>query len=830
MIEYGNEKRKTPLRVAGTMVRLLLAIALSGLLAAALLMPVVGGAGLVARAAATKFLDTQCDVTITPAEQTTTVLAADGKTVLATFFDQNRQDIPLTQVPKPVQQALIATEDRRFYQHHGVDMRGILRAALHNGSGGGTQGGSTLTMQLVKQERYYQATTDAQRAAAVRQDLPRKMQDAQCALDLERRYSKAQILDDYLNLAFFGENSYGIQAAALTYFDVLASKLTVPQGALLVGLVRSPTTDDPFVNPEAARKRRDEVLANMVETGDLSAADAARYQAEPVRLATTKPPVRGGCANANAAVANVGFFCDYVVSWLKSTGGLTDQQLRTGGLTIVTTLDPAMQNSGQQAVWSAGLDPASPTALVMPSVDPHTGDVQTMLTSRHYGTDTSKGETELPLFTDGYAGAGSTYKYFTTLAALQLGMQTNFTLTTGNDGYTVRNCPLNPLSHDVAYTTHNVGNHPPTLPLSDALPQSVNTYFVGMEDQFFDCNLQPIVQTALNLGMTTLNQPQASGSTTSIAQAVVQQHQAGFTLGFSPTSVLQLTAAYGAVANDGVFCPAIPVTSITGPGGKAVAFHKSECSKQFDPQVARTMVKLMTADTTSYEGTAGSYFRGWYAGGGSVVASKTGTDNDDPNGPDQGNGNSALWFVGVTPKLVSAAALVNPTSPKAQVTGLPAAVSTRGGDVFGAYASTFWLDAYGAQLHAQPWAWPDPAAIPGAVAVPDTTGKSADAARAVLAASGFGVNVAPIFCGSPQPPGTVGYFEPHLAVPGSAITLCRSNGKRPDGYTSSGPIPAPRAGNPPAAPAPPPSQPSNAPPPRGPTASPRPPKPRPPHP
>lgn len=762
------------------LVKLLGAAVACGALAAAVLLPVIGGVGLAATKVSDQFLGTPCDLVITPAQQTTTVLASDGRTVIARLFAQNRQDIPLTAIPQSVQDALISTEDRRFYSHHGVDVHGIARAALHNGGGGGdTQGGSTLTMQYVKQVRYYQATTAAQRESAINQDLHRKIQDAKCAIDLEKRYSKKQILDDYLNIAFFGENSYGIQTAAQTYFRTSASKLTVPQGAMLVGLVQSPSELDPFANPQGARERRDQVLANMVSTGSLTAARAAKYKTEPLRLSGSKaPPVREGCANSTESIANVGFFCDYVVDWLRSQGGLSSQTVQTGGFKIVTTLDSSLQNSGQQAVWSSGLDPNSPTALVMPSVDPGTGRVQTMITSRHYGVQA--GQTTIPLFTSAYAGSGSTYKYFTALAALKLGAQPNLTLTTGNS-YTVHNCPVDPNSNVPPYNVNNAGTYSATLPLSDALPESVNTYFVGLEDQFFGCDLSPIVQTALGLGMTHLNDP-APNSKESVAQATVSQHQTGFTLGFSSTSALELSAAYGAMANDGVFCPANPIASITGPDDKPASYKKPTCSRQFSPQIARTMLNIMTADTNSYKGTAYRYFQDWYAQGGSPIASKTGTDNDDENLPDGGNGNSALWYVGVTPNLVSAAALVNPTSPKATITGLPDNVSNSGSDVFGAYASTYWLDAYGPKLQFDSWTWPSATDIPDAVTVPDVIGQTQAEATATLAQQGFGASVSPAVCGSSQAPGNVGYYGPQVAAPGTKITLCLSNGIALNGY------------------------------------------------
>jgi membrane peptidoglycan carboxypeptidase len=764
-----------------TLAKLLGAILLAGCLLAAMLVPVIGGIGVAAKSVATEFLDVSCDVAPAPTQQTTTILAADGKTVIASLFDQNRHDVPLSAIPQIIQRALLATEDRRFYDHHGVDLRGMVRAAVHNATDGGAEGGSTLTMQLVKQERAYRARTPAEQQAAVSQDLHRKLKDAKCAVELEKRYTKSQILNEYLNVAFFGENSYGIETAARTYFDKSAAQLTVPEGALLVGLVRSPTAYDPFLHPQAARDRRNEVLANMVATHDLTRAQAVAYATQPVRLASTAPPpVRQGCASTPPGVVNVGFFCDYVVSWLESHG-VSAGALRTGGLRIVTTLDAAAQSRGQRAIWRAGLKPTSATALVMPAVDPRTGAVRTMISSRRYGVNAKDGESVLPLFTAGYAGAGSTYKYFTTLAALSLGAQPDFTLNSGSDSYTVRNCPIDEQTHR-RYEVHNAGNYAATLPLKDALPQSVNTYFVALEDQFFGCDLKPVVQTALDLGMTTLNRQQNADSPLSIAQAVVQQHQPGFTLGFSPTSALELTSAYGTVANDGVYCPADPIAKITGPDGASVPYDKPKCRRVVDQQVARTMVNMMTADTKDSEGTASSYFQDWYAAGGSPVAAKTGTDNDAAGGSRDGKGNSALWFVGVTPRLTSAAALVNPVSPKATVTGLPASVTNNGSDVFGAYASTFWLKAYGPMLRAQAWRWPDPTDIPGATTVPDITGQSRSSATEQLRGAGFTVAVASTRCGSSQPVGQVGYYQPHLAARGARVTLCLSNGIAPDGY------------------------------------------------
>jgi membrane peptidoglycan carboxypeptidase len=166
-----------------------------------------------------------------------------------------------------------------------------------------------------------------------------------------------------------------------------------------------------------------------------------------------------------------------------------------------------------------------------------------------------------------------------------------------------------------------------------------------------------------------------------------------------------------------------------------------------------------------------SYFRNWYADGGSPIASKTGTDNDRTD-----TGNSALWFVGVTPSLTAAAALVNPGDPTATVAGLPAEVANNGSDVFGAYASTYWLDAYGPGLPSQQWEWPSPTAVPAAVTVPYLTGRTISDAIDTLTAAGLTASVAPVSCGSDQPTGTVGYYGRRVVSAGGAVTLCPSSG------------------------------------------------------
>jgi len=743
---------------------LLVAITALGLLGGGVVLPFALTVGHAAEHAADRFLQARCDVPDETPPQRSTMYASDGRTVLARFFTQNRSPVHLSQVPDGLVRALVDTEDRRFYQHHGVDLRGLARAALHDASGGDTQGGSTLTMQYVKQVRYYRASTDAQRQAAVAPTLDRKLQNAKCALAVEKRYSKDQILEKYLNIAFFGENSYGIATAANTYFGVPVSKLTVPQSAMLVGLLQAPSQYDPFQHPDLARQRRNEVLTNLADVGDLDPAQAQQYAQAPLGLAGHKPPpVQEGCTATT--VTNAGFFCDYAVAWLTSHG-VSSSQLTTGGLRIVSTLDARLQERGQAGIWRAGLHPTADYVLVMPSIDPRTGAVTSMISSRSYGlTGDRRAHSVDPLFTAAYAGAGSTYKYFTAVTALTAGAPTSLRLSTPGNRYRTRNCASR-------YTVHNAGNYPDTMPLRDALPQSSNTYFVALEDQFFGCHLGPVVDTAVRLGMHRLEKPRNSTAKASIAKEVVHSEEPTFTLGQEPTSPLELTSAFSAAANDGVLCPPRPVVRVTTASGALVPLRTESCRRVLTPYVARTVVGLMRRDTHS--GTAAEYFRQWYAGGGSDVAGKTGTDNDASD-----TGNSALWFVGSTPHLVAAASLVNPRNPKQTVHGLPGEpAGSVGQDTFGAYASRYWLAAYGPALRA-PWHWPAPLTVPGGRAVPQVIGRRAGAATAALRAAGFRAQVFPVACASARPAGTVAYQQPPVAVPGSTVTICLSSGHPP---------------------------------------------------
>lgn len=775
------------------LVKLVGVLLVAGILAAGVALPYIGGLGFIAGKAAGKFLDTTCNWHDTAPPQRTTVYARDGKTQIATLFSQDRVPIPLSQVPQALQDALIATEDRRFYQHHGVDLRGLIRSAISTSSGD-TQGGSTLTMQYVKQVRYYQAGDDPKKqAAAVAVNLHRKMEDAKCALYIENTLhrSKHEILQDYLNIAFFGEHAYGIQTAAETYFNKPASRLTLAESAMLVGLLRAPSAYDPFVYPAAAKARRDDVLQNLVAVGKLSQAVADKVEQQPIALATTSPPqVRQGCASANSTIPNAAFFCEYVVNWLETVGKLSQNRLETGGLKIITTLDPRIQQTAQNHI-NADVSANSPMTAVLPVLDPNTGEILAMASSKRFGT--KRGETEQPVFTKQTAFGASTYKLFPLLVALSTGVPSDWQLTTtGNHGtWTPKDCLV---SRPVANGDENVV-YGKTENLASATAKSSNTYFVALADELLNCNLSPIVDLAIKLGISGLNAPEPNTRDMTVGEAIIQQQRAQqLVLGSIPTSPLELADAYATVASGGVHHAPQPVLTVQDAQGNRVGVKHATPVRVLAPQVAAQAAQILTGDTR-YPGTSASTFASWYGLNPSVVAGKTGTMESNKAGL-----NAAVWFVGMTPNLVATSAVINFDNTSVPSRGL---VGQGVGTAYGDFAAKVWLHALQPTLQHRSWAWPDPNAV-GRVQVPDLRGMSLSEARSAL--SPYNMKLVELgghsvlgLCPSSQPYDTIGYYGPQRADNGATITVCVSNGTPQYVYVPPPPPPPPPPANPPPA-------------------------------
>jgi membrane peptidoglycan carboxypeptidase len=617
------------LRAAGL---LFLSLPLAGALVAALLTPWIVGPGVLASSSATLLAPLPVELTNATPAGNTVVLAADGS-VVTYFYRNNRTPVAADRIADVMEQALVDIEDSRFYEHKGLDVEGTLRALVRNATAGSVQqGGSTITQQLVKQTLLQTAVTPEDRQAATEQTLGRKLREARLALALEEAYSKEEILTRYLNIVYFGEGAYGVQAAAQAYFGVDAADLTLPQAAMLAGLVQSPTTDSPLADPEKGRERRNEVLARMHELGHITDQELTDVSAGPVETAPAPAPPNG-CVGAVLG----GFFCDFLQRRLTETLGISQERLEDGGLTIRTTLRPDLQRSGDAAVL-ASLPMGDPLAAIFTAVEPGTGHVLAMSVNRVFGYDADDPAQEsVNLNLVASQGAGSTYKVFVAAAALERGIPPHHVITTSSPyvSRVYRN-------GEAPYTVENVGNLPPTLSMTEALVRSSNTYFVALEDELG--SVEEPVRVAQRMGLFSLDP---------VADEIVSDNRGSFTLGAEATSPLALASAYSTLGADGTRCAPTPVTEIldrngqplTGDNGAPVPTGDDCTPEAVPPAVATTLNQILVGDTALPIGTGTRA-----AVPGHQIAGKTGTSQD----------RFSVAFVGYTPRYAASVMVLNP--------------------------------------------------------------------------------------------------------------------------------------------------------------------------
>ncbi|WP_433048157.1 transglycosylase domain-containing protein [Dactylosporangium sp. CS-033363] len=655
-----------------TMLRMLLCGMLGGLVIAAAALPIALVGGGAARAGGDTWESLPTDLATPPVAQTSYVYANDGKTLITAFYDENRRDIPFDQVAPVLGQAVVAAEDTRFYQHHGVDIRGVARAFVSNSRGGAQQGASTLTMQYVRNVLKNDASlTPEQHLQALADSPTRKLREMRYAQAIEKKLSKQEILQRYLNIAYFGAGAYGIASAAQTYFGKDAAKLTLPEAALLAGLLQSPDADNPISGDrKAALERRAYTLDAMAKMHVITPEEATAATASELKLSVTRPP--NDCASVADEHNDWGFFCDYFRQWWNSRAefGTTpterDERLRTGGYKIVTSLDPAVQSAAMSqslGVYGYGSARSMPLAVVTPG----TGRVLAMAVNRHYSLAPGRSNTVNQLVAGG-AGvsgyqAGSTFKMFTMLAALDAGMSLNTHFKapsriasiwpgSGPGSCGGRWCPGNdsPSWMDGDRTMWN------------AFGRSVNTYFVWLEQTV---GARKVVEMAQRLGITFRSPEDAT-------MAGKADQWGSFTLGVASTTPLDLANAYASVAAGGVYCSPLPVVSITDPDGRALDAGSPECRQVVDPDVAAAAADAARCPV----GKGGSAYGKCDGGtaeavsgilGGRAVGGKTGSSEN----------NATETFAGFTPQVAAAGIAVNADNPNDWVgSGVSSAVNS----------------------------------------------------------------------------------------------------------------------------------------------------------
>ena len=750
--------------------------ALMGLLVAGLAIPFAGALGLGAKSLSQGVKDLPEELKAAPLAQRTRVLDAHGNTI-ATFYDQNRVNVPLSEVAPIMQQAIVAIEDYRFYKHGAIDLKGTLRALLTNQANGGiTQGGSSITQQMVKMTLLNQATTRAERKAATDDTYQRKIKELRYAIGAEKKYSKDWILERYLNIAYFGDGTYGIQSASRHYFGRDAKNLTLRQAAMLAGLVKNPVGYDPTTYPEAARERRNTVLRRMAQLKIIDEPTADRVR--ETKLALHVSPSRNGCLGSDAP-----FFCDYVRRYLLRDPSLgrtvaeRETLLNSGGLTIKTSVDLRFQKAADDAT-SAHVKATDKAIGALAMVQPGTGNVRALSQSRPMGRNTKKGQTFLNYVVDSKYGdsngfqAGSTFKLFVLASALEQGLPTR-TAFNSPQRMSIPNNEFEDCDGPYpSYQNWTVNNSTGSgyFDMYRGMQKSVNTFFAQLEKKTGLCKPYSLAR-AMGVGLTN----------------PTRERVPSFTLGVADVSPLEMAGAYATVAARGKHCDNRPVLRILNAAGKTFKAYPKRCKQ---------VMKQSTADTVN-DILRGVMQRGGFGAALALdkpSAGKTGTTSF----------NKAVWFDGYTPALATASMVAG-----ANQQGQPITLNgqTIGGSfVDSAHGSTtagpIWRDAMRAiQRYLPDEDFHKPIRVetkPDGFNVPNVIGMSVKDATATLTAAGFRVS----FGGSVNsdvPKGLVAFSSPSAGASsfdGATITLYISDGPKAGGSPGNGGDPQPGPGNP----------------------------------
>lgn len=520
--------------------------------------------------------------------QSSTVYFADGTTEMGSFAEVDRTIIDATTLPPHVGQAVVASEDRRFYSNSGIDPIGLLRAIWNNVRGNPTQGGSTLTQQYV--ERYYTGQTSG---------YSDKVREVILALKIDREQSKEEILGNYLNTIYFGRGAYGIERAAQSYFDKPAAELTVSESAMLAGIIPSPSRWDPAVDPEQAEARWNRTLDFMVDGGYLTEAE----RAEQVFPEVVEPQQNNRLGGPN------GYLLDMVRSELLDRGELSQDMIDGGGLDIITTIDPTLQDLMVETAQSLPDDAPENLKVAMVSMDPRTGAIVAL-----YGGPDFVEEPRNRVTQD-VAQGGSTFKPFTLIAALEDGipLEQRYPSYTPMefDGYTVRN-----------FDSYNRGN----IDLVAATLDSVNTVYVQLNNEV---GPERTVEVATRLGLPE--------DTLGLEPYPVN------VLGAASPHPLDMVTAYSTIAAGGERHESFIVAEAVDSEGTVVYSGQRPGVQEFDPQVIADATYAMTQVVERGTGRTASQI-------GRPAAGKTGSSQDY----------RSAWFVGFVPQLTTAVALYQP--------------------------------------------------------------------------------------------------------------------------------------------------------------------------
>ncbi|MBT2502951.1 transglycosylase domain-containing protein [Curtobacterium sp. ISL-83] len=694
-----------------------------------------------------------------------------GKSVhFATVYDQNREELDYSQISPQLKNAAIDGEDKRFWTHGGVDMTSIVRAGVGSLAGGlgESGGGSTLTMQLVRNIKMQQAlelpTQEARTKAyndAVKQTIPRKLEEMKLAIGLAKKYSKKDILTGYLNIAYFGDQTYGVQAAAQHYFNKSAANLTPAEAASILAIVQSPNTRNLSTpkNFDANQARRDVILKSMYAQKHLTKAEFTQaITSKPASYVHLTNPTQGCRASVGDGSQ---FFCDYAVKVVKEMSQLgatqkdRDTAWRNGGYKIQTTLN--IDLNAQQKQLLNTYDNKAETALqlgaTLDSVEAGTGRVLTMAQNKDFDQSVQSPPTATSLNYSvdfKYGGSvgfqtGSTFKAFTLMDWIKAGHGLNETV-----NGTARTVSPWTKCGQTDYTPFPVHNDSPgedgNYSVIGATAKSVNGAFASMAQKLDLCDIKTMAQ---NFGVH-------------LSKGGEIRDNPSFILGTNEIAPLTMAAAYAGIANNGIFCTPIAIDQITNAAGKKLGGQSKDCKQAVDPSVAQTAIYAMKRTITG--GTA----VGAQTYDGQQLFAKTGTTDEAEQ----------IWLVGANTRVATAYWQGNTDGKKINLRHYANGV---GGTYAGARADV-WRQAQTPINAAYPggaFTDPAPAEIRGnSLPVPNLAGKSAADAQSILASSGL-----TFVDGGTQPgsaaAGTVSSTSPaagSFVSKGSSVTVYSSDG------------------------------------------------------
>ena len=626
----GPMPKKKSLTLQRVLVLLLAYIMLAvcgGVAASVLFVPGVVGANKAAKAVIPSLKVENVDFDVTSLPQKSTMYARDGSTVIATFYNQNRIVVPLKKISKTMQQAVVAREDRRFWTHAGVDVQGVMRAFVQTYLvKGSQQGGSSLTQQYVKNVLLMQAIEDDDSIAqyhATEDTIARKIREMLISVQMEKKYSKAEILQGYLNIAQFGNNLYGVETAAQRYFSVSAADLNVVQSATIAAITKNPSLYDPLVeeNQKESENQRNIVLKLMLQEGYITQDQYTEAVNTPLKDTLKVQDVNVGCQDTG----DYAYFCDFVVHRIQNseefgkTRAERNKLLQEGGLKIVTTLD-VEANSTMMETARNTIPPDDPSGMeiAMAAVKPGTGEVLSFGLNRYYDatpaaandpTRTSQNYA-VDLADGGGSGwtIGSSWKPINLIAWMEAGHSINDNLQTSTS-YPTTDFGADSWNVSNAMGAGTVNPESPFL----GLVRSHNTTQASMGAILKLCK---VADTATELGYHDA----ATGETIDKTQVYTPSMMIG-SVNVSPLTMASIFAVY---ASNGVQCNPIAISKVTDKDGNDLKVPSANCHQAVDKDIIQTLAYTLNQGTVRPDG-AGWSFR---LADGRKSFGKTGTSED----------------------------------------------------------------------------------------------------------------------------------------------------------------------------------------------------------